>query len=103
MYYKYFRERASLCRRSAEGTNAWLSEVSLELAVMFEEMAEDALIRELSRRSEATAVAAGLKAQRPMQPDAATLQSRASPWWRIGCDRPRERRPVHPTSAIECI
>ena len=48
MYYEYFRERAAACRRSAEGAEGWLSDVSSEIADMFEEMAEDSLTRELS-------------------------------------------------------
>jgi hypothetical protein len=50
MYYEYFHERAAASRRSAEGAEGWLSDVSSEMADMFEEMAEDSLTRELSRQ-----------------------------------------------------
>jgi hypothetical protein len=75
VYCEYFRERAACCRRSAEGANAWLAEVSLELAVMFDEMAVDTLIREHTRRNEAAAVTTEPKADRPTQP-AATMTGR---------------------------
>jgi hypothetical protein len=49
VYYEYFRERAAAFRHSAEGADGWLSDVSLELANMYEEMAEASLTRELSQ------------------------------------------------------
>jgi hypothetical protein len=52
VYYEYFRERAASCRRSADGKNAWLVDVSLELADMYEEMAEESLARELAKLAE---------------------------------------------------
>jgi hypothetical protein len=103
VYYEYFRERAASCRRSAEGANVWLADVSLDLADMFDEMAEDVLIRELSRRTEATAVAAGPKVHRPTQPAAAMLPSWRASWKRIGYGRWWGPRPVHRMSAAECI
>jgi hypothetical protein len=91
MYYEYFRERASLYRRSANGANAWLADVSMDLADMFDEMAKDALTRELSFQSGAATVAAGPKAYRPTQPAAVMVLGPRVPWWRIGCDRWRDR------------
>lgn len=55
MYYEYFRERAASCRRDAERENAWLSRVSLEMADMFDDMADDTLAREFGRDHQAAA------------------------------------------------
>lgn len=49
MYYEYFRERAAACRRSAEEAEGWLSDVSSQMANMYEELAEDSLTRELTQ------------------------------------------------------
>jgi hypothetical protein len=49
VYYEYFRGRAASCRRSAAGENAWLADVSLELADMYEQMAEESLARDLAK------------------------------------------------------